>query len=133
MNVDPVHASSAGVERQIPEPRTQPKPVQLRVVSGTTAKTEISSTQSAPVPPVFPEHEVKVQLDTLADGIEIYQILDKQSGNLVLQIPSAQQLRAIHQTQELLQQIAARGKVSTSDPAAAGAQTGEGTDNGNKL
>jgi hypothetical protein len=133
MNVDPVQAKSAGVERQIPEQKTQLKPVQLRVVSGTTSKTEISSTQSTPAPPLIPEHEVKVQLDTLADGIEIYQILDKQSGNLVLQVPSAAELRAIHQTQELLQQIADRGKVSTSDAAAAGAQTGEGTDNGSKL
>ena len=64
---------------------------------------------------LIPEHAVKVQLDTPEDDIILYQVLDKQSGALVLQGPSAEQLRGIHQTQELLQQIAARGKAPPSD------------------
>jgi hypothetical protein len=63
----------------------------------------------------------------------IYQILDKKSGALVLQVPSAEQLRGVHETQELLRRIAARGKVSTSDEASAPVVKGEGNNNGSKL
>ncbi len=65
--------------------------------------------------------------------IIVYQVLDKQSGALVLQGPSAEQLRGIHQTQELLQQIAARGKDPPSDAAPAPVVKEEGRNNGNKF
>ena len=42
----------------------------------------------------------------------LYQFLDKQSGALVLQVPSTQQIRNIQQTQKLLQRIAARSETS---------------------
>jgi len=60
-----------------------------------------------------------VQLDTSAKDVIVYQVLDKQSGTLVLQLPSAEQIRGIEQSQELLQRIASRGKVATSDAAPA--------------
>jgi hypothetical protein len=50
-------------------------------------------------------------LDTPEDEHCVYQVLDKQSGSLVLQVPRAEQLRGIHRSQELLQQMAARGKL----------------------
>jgi hypothetical protein len=67
-----------------------------------------------------------VQLDMPQDSIIVYKVLDKESGTLVLQIPSAEQLRGIHQTQELLQRIAARGKASTSDEVSAPVVKGRG-------
>ena len=111
MNVDPVQASSAGIDRQTPEKKVPVAPFPQGTASGDVPKTEITETQYTPAPSVIPEHEVKLQLDTSND-IVVYQLLDKQSGALVLQVPSAQRIRNIQQTQELLQRIAARGKVS---------------------
>jgi hypothetical protein len=133
MSVDPVHASSAGVERPTPEKKPLVAPPPPRAASGNTPKTETVSKQSTPVPLLIPEHEVKVQLDTAADGIVIYQVLDKQSGNLVLQVPSAEQLRGIHQTQELLQRISARGTPPPAEDGSAPVAREEGKNYGNKL
>ena len=133
MTVDPVQASLAGIERQTPEKKVHVASPPSSAASGNIPKTEIATTQSAFVPLIIPEHEVKVQLDTAEDGIVIYQVLDKQSGNLVLQVPSAEQLRGIHQTLELLQQIASRGNVSTSDAASTAVVKGEGNNHGSKL
>lgn len=133
MSIDPVRASKPGIELPTPEKKVHIAHSPPSAASGNNPKTEIAKPQSNPVPLlVIPEHEVKLQLDTAA-GIEIYQVLDKQSGNLVLQVPSAEQLRGIHQTQELLQQIASRGKVSTSDEVSAPVVKGKGNNNGNKL
>jgi len=111
MNVDPVQASAAGIERQTPEKKVPVTPSSQGAPSGDVPKTEITETQYTPAPSVIPEHEVKLQLDTSSDMV-VYQILDKQSGALVLQVPSAQQIRNIQQTQELLQRIAARSETS---------------------
>src|SRR6266436_7162808 len=129
MNVDPVKTTSLGIERQTPENKVHVAPPPLSAASGSAPKVEIARTQNNPVPLLIPEHEVKVQLDTPEDDIIVYQVLDKQSGNLVLQVPSAEQLRGIHQTQELLQQIASRGKISTSDGAPVPDVRGEGNNN----
>lgn len=51
-----------------------------------------------------------MHLDTQASAIVVYQVFNKESGSLVMQIPSVAQLRGIHQSQELLHQIALRGK-----------------------
>jgi hypothetical protein len=133
MNVGPVNTSLAGTERQAPEKKVRPAPASPSAASGSSPKPEFVSTQSSPAPLTIPEHEVKVQLDTPSDGIVIYQVLDKQSGSLVLQVPSAEQLRGIHQTQELLQRIASRGSVATSDAASAPVVKGEGNNHGSKL
>jgi hypothetical protein len=133
MSVNPVPNSTAGIERQTPERKLHPVPTPRSAVSGNSPKAEIAQTQNNPAPSLFPEHEVKVQLDTLGADVVVYQILDKQSGDLVLQVPSAEQLRGIHQSQELLQQIASRGKASTSDAALAPVVTGEGNKHGSKL
>lgn len=133
MNVDPVKTSSPGIERLAPENKVHVAPPPLSAASGSVPKAEIDRTQSSPVPLLIPEHEVKVQLDTPEDDIMVYQVLDKQSGALVLQMPSAERLRGIHQTQELLQQIAARGKAQPSDAAPAPVVKEERKNNGNKL
>src|SRR6266850_4267410 len=116
MSVDLMRASSTGIERQTPgkKPRSVPPP--RSPDSGNRPKAEIFRTQNKPAPFLIPEHEVKVQWDEAADRIMIYQVLDKQSGDLVLQVPSAEVLSRIHQTQELLRRIAARGKASVSAP-----------------
>jgi len=133
MNVDPVPTDAAGIERQTPEKTPQVVPPSRTAVSENVPKAEIAKTQNIPSPSLFPEHEVKVQLDTQGDDIVVYRVLDKQSGDLVLQLPSAEQLRGIHQSQELLQRIASRGKILTSAVASAPVVKGEGTNHGSKL
>jgi hypothetical protein len=133
MNVDPVPPSVAGIGRQTPENKQHAVPAPRSAVSGNVAKLEIARTQNIPAPFLIPEHEVNVQVDTPADDILIYRVLDKQSGSLVLQVPSAEVLSGIHQSQELLQRIASRGKVSTSDAASAPVVKEEGKNNGSKL
>jgi hypothetical protein len=130
MSIDPVRASQPGIELQTLEKKAHAAPTSPVVASGKVPKPEIDRAQIAPLQPLIPEHEVQVQLDTPEDGIFIYQVLDKKSGALVLQIPSAEQLRGIHDTQELMQRIAARGKVATSDPASTPVVKGEGNNNG---
>jgi len=133
MSVDPVHASPAGVERTTPEKKAHVATPQPVAASGSTPKPETATPQNVPEPSLFPEHVVKVQLDTSANDVIVYQILDKQSGTLVLQVPSAAQIRGIQQTQALLQRIASRGKVAASDAASAAVVNGEGDNNGSKL
>jgi hypothetical protein len=133
MNVSPVPTGTAGIERQTPQRKLQAVLTPRSAVSETVPKAEIAGTENAPASSLFPEHEVKVQLDSLGADIVVYQVLDKQSGDLVLQVPSAEQLRGIHQSRELLQQIAARGKVLTLDAASAPAVKGEGNNHGSKL
>src|ERR1700692_2626174 len=69
--------------------------------SGTIPKTASAATQDTAAPSTFPEHETKLTLDTPQDNIIVYQVFNKQSGSLVLQVPSVAQLRGIHQSQEL--------------------------------
>jgi hypothetical protein len=133
MNVDPVHGGSAGIERQTPENELHSALLARSADSGNNPKTEIARTENSPIPSSFPEHEVKVQLDTPSDDILVYQVLDKKSGDLVLQVPSVEVLSGIHRTQELLLRIASRGKVLTSDSVSAAALKGEGKNNGSKL
>jgi hypothetical protein len=133
MSVNPVPNSTAGIERQTPERKLQAVPIPRSAVSGNSPKAEIVRPQNTPAPSLFPEHEVKVQLDTLGADVVVYRVLDKQSGDLVLQVPSAEQLRGIHQSQELLQLISARGKVSTSDGVSAPVVNQEENNRGSKL
>src|SRR5579863_10473034 len=133
MTVDPVPNSTAGIERPSPGNKLQATPDSRSAVSENVPNAEIAKIQNSPAPSLFPEHEVKVQLDTQGDDIVVYRVLDKQSGDLVLQLPSAEQLRGIHQSQELLQRIASRGKILTSAVASAPVVKGEGTNHGSKL
>jgi hypothetical protein len=133
MNVDPVPTSAAGIERQTPEKKLHAVPSPRSTSSGNGPKAEVTRTQNSPVPLLIPEHEVKVQWDTPENHIMVYQVLDKQSGSLVLQVPSAEVLSGMHQSQELLQRIASRGKPLASDAALAAVVKGEGNNNGSKL
>lgn len=133
MNIDPVHGSSAGIERQTPDNKLHLVLLPRSADSGNSPKTEIARPENSPIPSLIPEHEVKVQLDTPSDDILVYQVLDKKSGDLVLQVPSAEVLSGIHRSQELLLQIASRGKVLISDSASAAVLKGEGQNNGSKL
>lgn len=133
MNVDPVPTSTAGIARQTSEEKQHLAPATHSADSASVPKAEIAAPQNNPVPFLIPEHEVKVQLDTPEDGIVVYQVLNKRSGALVLQVPSAEQLRGIHRSQELLQRIAARGKPSTPAAASAPVVTREEKNNGSKF
>lgn len=111
MNVDPVQASSAGIERQTRGEKVQVPAPPPGAASGHAPKAEIAEAEYTLAPSIIPEHEVKLQLDT-SRAMVLYQFLDKQSGALVLQVPSTQQIRNIQQTQKLLQRIAARSETS---------------------
>ena len=78
--------------------------------------------QTAPAPapsaplPQFPENEVKVQVDKTAnDNILIYQFLDKQSGDVVMQLPSTQVLSIVHEIQAELQKSFAEQSAGQAD------------------
>jgi hypothetical protein len=138
MSVNPVHASTAEIERPSPDrkPHAVPNPRSAdseNKSSGTNTKVEIAKPRNIPAPLAIPEHEVKVILDTPRNNTLVYQVLDKQSGDVVLQVPSAEQLRGIHESQELLQRIAARARVSIADDTAAPAVKSKGSKNGNQL
>ncbi len=120
MNVDPVQTPLSGIERPTPEKKVRAAPPQQSATSETVPKVEVARIENDPVPPVFPEHEVKVQLLTSANDMIVYQVLDKQSGVLVLQVPSAEQVRSIQQAQELLQRIASRSIGAASASVAKG-------------
>ena len=132
MSVDPVQANSARIENQAPAKKAHAVPPSPITVVGNGSRTDSVTTQSSAVPLLIPEHEVKVVVDTPPDGILIYQFLDKQSGNLVLQVPSEGQVRGIHRTQELLQQIASRGKTSIQEAASTAVVKGKGNSNGGR-
>jgi hypothetical protein len=120
MNVDPVQAFSAGIERQTPEKKVYIAPAQHRSASGNAPKAEVAKTENESTPPLIPEHEVKVQLDTSANDVMVYQVLNKKSGSLVLQVPSAKEIRNIQETQELLRRAERRTSGATAPPVAKG-------------
>jgi hypothetical protein len=138
MSVDPVHSSSPVIEHTTPQ-KKQPTALAPRSADSgnrplaSASKVEISKPQSLPVPQLIPEHEVKIVLDSPDNNTLVYQVLDKQSGDVVLQVPSAAQLRGVHDTQELLQRIEARGKTPAANETSAPVTPGEGTTNGNQL
>ena len=127
MNVDPVHTSTAEIERPTPDKKLHAVLAARTADSGNNLKAEIAKPKNIPAPLAIPEHEVKVVLDTPGNNIMVYQVLDKESGSLVLQVPSAEQLRALHQTQELLQQVIVRARAAISDaPSTAVAKREQG-------
>ncbi len=135
MSVGPVQPGSAGIERPTLEKKTHAEVPVAGTESdpGKSAKAEIGSAQNSTNQILFPEHEVKVQEDTPEDHILVYQVLDKQTGALVLQVPSSEVLNDVHRSQELLQRIDLRGKTPASGAAPAPAGKGEENPNGSKL
>jgi hypothetical protein len=131
MGLGPVQPGSAEIEPPTFEKRVRAATLPASPDSGKTPK--ISSTEDSVAQSLFPEHEVKVQEDTPPDNILIYQVLDKQTGAVVLQVPSTEVLNDVHQSQELLERIGARGKASASSAASVPSAKGEGRINGNKL
>jgi hypothetical protein len=135
MSVGPVQPGSAGIERPTPVKKVPAAthPVQASPAKSPKVETPKPQNSSLPSSSLFPEHEVTVQGDTPEDNILIYKILDKQSGSLVLQVPSAEVLNDVHQTQELLQRIISRSKAATPVASSEPAVKGEEKNNGNKL
>ena len=138
MSVDPVKPAPAAIERPTPAKKQHNTPA-LHVAdavnhsAGNSSKVEISKPKNIPAPLAIPEHEVKVVLNVPDNSTLVYQVLNKESGDVILQVPSAEQLRGIHDSQELLQRIAARGKDAVSGEASTPAANAGGNDNGNKL
>jgi hypothetical protein len=135
MSIVPVQVISPGVERQAPESKVRGVAPEVSAGSAIGSKAGFPNPQNSPIPPLIPEHEVEVQWDSPADHTMVYRILDKQSGALVLQVPSAEVLSGLHQTQELLQKIASRGRASSASALAATAveENAEEKSHGNKL
>jgi len=113
MSVDPVQGSSSVIEQPVPDRKQHAASPPKNTDSDATVKVEISQEGATPPPLAIPEHEVKVVLDTRYNNTLVYQILDKQSGDVVLQLPPAEQLRGLQESQELLQRIAARGRSAS--------------------
>src|SRR5258705_6395792 len=135
MRVDPVYASTAGIERPTPEKKQHAVPNPRspdpgNKYSGGNSKVEIARPGNISAPLAIPEHEVKVIIDTPGNDTLVYQVLDKQSGDVVLQVPSVEQLRGIHESQELLQRISTRSKVPASGEVSAPDAKLEGINNG---
>jgi hypothetical protein len=59
-----------------------------------------------------------VQLDTSAGDMVIYQVLDKNSGSLILQMPGAEAVRNIRDTPELLRAVERRVPGAAAPPVA---------------
>jgi hypothetical protein len=75
-------------------------------------QTPADSKNQVPLPQ-FPEDEVTVQFDKpMNDDILIYQFLDKQSGSLILQVPSTQVLGVAHEIQNELQEQSSEEQAS---------------------
>jgi uncharacterized FlaG/YvyC family protein len=92
------------------QPSSAPAASTGKTPSPAVEKTQTEQIQSAPVSPQsapvpqFPDDEVKVQFDkTMNDNILIYQFLDKQSGDVIMQLPSTQVLSIVHEIQAELQ------------------------------
>ncbi|HEY1802294.1 MAG TPA: hypothetical protein VGG46_15315 [Terriglobales bacterium] len=104
-----------------------PSPVAEKTPTEQVQSTPVSP-QTAPLPQ-FPEDEVQVQFDkTMNDNILIYQFLDKQSGDVVMQLPSTQVLSIVHEIQaELKKNLAA---PDTGEYSNVGVKQG-GQDHGN--
>lgn len=133
MSIDPVPASSTGIELQNPEKKVHAASPPQSAISENAPPGRNGAVQTDSLELLFPEHEVKVQLVTSANDAIVYQVFDKQSGALVLQVPSAAHIRGIQQSQELLQRIASRGRVPPSEAAPLPIAKGEANNNGNKL
>jgi len=79
-----------------------------------------SEKQAAPTPPI-PEDEVRVQWDTpMQDYLMIYQFVNQQSGDLILQMPDEQLLSLIHQIREMLQHTQQQAIAASSAPVKTG-------------
>ncbi len=138
MTIDPIHASTAGIERPTPERKLHAVPIPRSADSGNaslanSSRVEIAKPSATPAPLLIPEHEVKVILDTRGAATLVYQVLDKESGDVVLQVPTAEHLRGIHESQELLQRINARGKTPSVEETAAATAKPEENKDGNKF
>jgi hypothetical protein len=132
MSIDPVHSSPPAIEHSTPEKKPHPVAFSRSNDAASNVKLEIAKRVNVPLPSAIPEHEVKVVLDTPDNNTLVYQVLDKKSGDVVLQVPSADQLRGIHESQELLQRIEERARPARSDEAAQQAVPGR-DQNGHKL
>ena len=98
MNLHPVQAMPARFARHAPENKAYIAPAQQRSALGNAPKTEFTKAENDSAPPRNPEREVKVQLDTAVDHTLVYQVLDKQAGSLVMQAPSAEEIRNIQES-----------------------------------
>lgn len=123
--------NGATVNARSPQHRARADATQSAVTNKVAnAKTEQGESQNearnqeSPLLPQIPQYEVKVQFDKqMNDGILIYQFLDKQSGNLVMQLPSTQVLSVVHEIQSELQQSVsghAAEQLSAMEPARGG-------------
>ncbi|MFZ0562929.1 MAG: hypothetical protein WAM43_15035 [Terriglobales bacterium] len=106
------------------EPRPQPGVAAeeaAQPVSGTLPKQEASTAKIAPVTYELPEDVVEVHQDPEIRDQEIVQYLD-QSKNVILQVPSSQELSVEHGIAQDFQQAA---KLRSSAEAALTASEGE--------
>ena len=133
MSVHPVQPGSTGVDLPTPESRVRTATPVAIANEGTNAAVETAPAKSSPVPVLFPEHEVRVLDDSSTNGILVYRTLDKKSGDIVTQVPSATVLNEVRETQELARRFASRGRSTTPVSGQAAAPVAEATPSTNKV
>lgn len=126
MRIEPLSVNNAENNLQPANPRSSPanssadssaNPALKNLAAAQNKKTQTqASVKSRQLPlPQFPEDEVTVQFDKpMNDNILIYQFLDKQSGNLILQVPSSQVLGVVHEIQSELREQATQEQAQQS-------------------
>ena len=106
MSINPVQAISQIVEERLANAKSRPEqppaPIEVQTSdpnAGTPPKTEVQEKQKASASAELPQDEVRVLRDSQTNDDVVVKYLDH-SGNLILQVPSAQVLdvaRAIDQ------------------------------------
>jgi hypothetical protein len=90
--------------------------------TGTPPKQDLPGVKNVPSPPELPQDEVQVQRDSQNRDEVVIKYLDKASGDLILQIPSAEVLSVAH---GIYQEFGQQAKVQESAGTATVADKGE--------
>jgi hypothetical protein len=100
MLIDPLQPAA----NDVPASDTQVRPDEATQPASAPGLQPRASQQAAPVPPPTASRETQVNIQWDRDQIMIFRFVDKQTGDLIDQIPSDQVLNVVRKIQALLQQ-----------------------------
>ncbi len=115
MSIGPVGSSVPASGPQSLELNVRATPRPSPTSESEPSREESAQKNTAPVPSV-PQDEVRVQQDTPADYIMIYQFVNQQSGSLILQMPDEQVLSIVHEIQQMLQSTQREASMALGTP-----------------
>ncbi len=120
MSIGPVGNLPPIPDPQSPERKGVAWPVAPSSNSEPAPRRESAAAKSVPSVPTVGQDEVRVQWDKpMADYIEIYQVVNQQSGSLVVQEPNQEMLSLIHQIRVMLQSTQAQSSAVSAGPVRA--------------